>query len=217
MEFGLAFSYVFQDSDWFKKVGLIGLVTLIPIVGQLVLFGWYLEVIRRVINDDPVPLPELDFGGQLTKGLQGWVIALVYILPMIILTIPIAIVPVLGETLDMGADTVNTMMMAISCICGGIMLIYGLLMGFMIPAAIGKFVDEGSLGAAFRIGDIFGLVRAAPIAYLLVLLGSMVAQIVGQLGSIACVIGLLITMPYSMAIIGHLIGQAYKQATAALG
>jgi hypothetical protein len=51
MEFGRAFSYAFEDSEWIKKVGIAALVFLIPLLGLIILMGWSLEIIRRVSLD----------------------------------------------------------------------------------------------------------------------------------------------------------------------
>ncbi len=40
MEFGKAFTYVFEDKDWLKKIGIAALVSLIPLIGQLIVMGW---------------------------------------------------------------------------------------------------------------------------------------------------------------------------------
>ena len=74
MDFGKAFSYVFDDSDWLKKVGLGGLIYLVPIL-NFAAAGYSLEVAQRVINDDPRPLPEWsDIGGKLESSLMTrWV------------------------------------------------------------------------------------------------------------------------------------------------
>jgi hypothetical protein len=160
-------------------------------------------------------LPDLDFGGQLGIGFKAWVIALVYSLPMIIFSIPMQIVPAVGSALELDSNTLNIAVIAISVCCGGLMLIYGILMGLMLPAALGKFIDTGRLGAALHFGEVFGLVRAAPVAYLLVIVGSLVASFVISLGSIACGVGVLITAPYGLAIMGNLYGQAYKQSLVA--
>ncbi|NPV84703.1 MAG: DUF4013 domain-containing protein [Anaerolineae bacterium] len=216
MEFGSAFSLPFKDSDWFKKMILNGLIMLIPVIGGMVLFGWALEIARRTLKDEPYPpLPDLDFGGQLAKGFQGFIISLVYALPIIILSIPIQIVPFLGSALELDADTLNYAVIAVSVCCGGINLIYAILMGFMLPAALGRFLDLGSMGAAFKIGEVFSLVRAAPVAFLLVIIGNLVAGIISSLGTIVCIVGVLITAPFAMAIMGNLYGQAYKQAALA--
>ena len=71
MDFGYAFGYAFKDPDWFKKLAIMGLVTLIPVLGQFVLIGWMMALMRRVINrQEPALLPDLDFSAQLSDGFR---------------------------------------------------------------------------------------------------------------------------------------------------
>ncbi|MEA4910437.1 MAG: DUF4013 domain-containing protein [Chloroflexi bacterium] len=211
MDFGLAFSFAFKDPDWLKKIALAGLVSLIPIIGQIFIIGWGLEVTRRVIRHEPELLPDLDFGENLSKGFQAFVISLVYSIPIILFSLIINISTALAANQQNG-DTAAVVIAAISVCCGGLMLIYGIALGFWIPAAFGNFVDKGQLSAGFNFNDILALIKAAPVAYLIVLLGSLVAGFVGSLGTIACVVGVIITYAYSMAVISHFYGQAYNQA-----
>lgn len=217
MEFGRAFSYVFKDPDWLKKVAITGLIGLIPVLGQLYLFGWGLEMSRRVIKGEPELLPEIDFGGFLGKGFQAWVIALVYSIPVFILQLPLQLVGPLGASLQMDQDTLSYLMIAVSVCCGGLLLIYSIFLALMLPAAIGNFVSKNQLGAGLRFGEVFALVKAAPVAYLLVLVGNLLVGIIAPLGLIACIIGVVVTQAYGLAVMGHFIGQAYKQATQKLG
>jgi hypothetical protein len=209
MDFGLAFTFPFKDPDWFKKIIILGLVGLIPIIGQLVVLGWAFEIARRVIRGDYQPLPELDFGEQLGKGFQVWLIALVYAIPIILATIPLAIADSLAA--NAGGDAQNIVAILSVC-CSAVIFLYGLFLGFVLPAAIGRFADKGNLGAAFQFGEVFGLVRNNPVAYLLVLLGYVVAGFIAPAGSILCIIGVILTAVYSQAIIYHLTGQAYRQS-----
>ena len=50
MDFARAFSYIFEDSDWLKKVGIAALVLLIPVLGVITVFGWSLTVTKRLIE-----------------------------------------------------------------------------------------------------------------------------------------------------------------------
>lgn len=214
MNFGQAFTYVFEDPDWAKKVLIPALIAIIPIVGQIFLLGWMLDITRRVIQRNPRPLPELDFGRQLVDGLKGFVIGFVYALPILILEIPIIIVSSSMSTQNFDTNTTAGPLVAIvSVCCGGLILLYALLMAFFLPAALGNYAASGNLTAGFRFREIFGLLRAAPGAYLLTLLGVIVAGFISGLGSIACVIGVFATLAYAQAIMGHLYGQAYLEAT----
>jgi len=211
MNFGQAFTFVFEDPDWVKKVLIPALVTLIPIVGVFVLMGWMMDITRRVIQKNPRPLPELDFGRQLGEGFKGFVVALVYSLPMIIMIIPIAVASSMMDSMD--PDTYPMVIGIVSVCCGGLTVFYGLFMAYAIPAALGNLAARGNLGAAFRFSEVFGLLRAAPGAYLMVLLGVIVAGFISGAGTIACVIGAFATMAYGQAVLGHLYGQAYSEAT----
>jgi hypothetical protein len=44
MEFGKAFSFPFEDQDWVKKLGIAGLLMIIPIIGWLAVAGWGIEM-----------------------------------------------------------------------------------------------------------------------------------------------------------------------------
>jgi hypothetical protein len=214
MNFGLAFTYPFQDPDWAKKILLPALISIIPVIGQIYLLGWSLDITRRVIRHDPVVLPELNFERQFVDGLKGLVVGLVYAIPIIILSIPVSIVTsIAGNNGSMDSNTANVLVVAVSLCCNGLILVYSLLLAFLYPAAMGNMVSKEQLGAAFRFNEIFGLIRSAPGAYLFVLLGIIVSGIISQLGIIACGIGILATMAYAMAINGHLYGQAYNEAT----
>lgn len=217
MEFGRAFSFVFKDPDWIKKVAISGLIGLIPVLGQLYLLGWGLETTRRVIKGETELLPEIDFGGFLGKGFQAWVIALVYAIPVIILQLPLQLVGPLGASLQMDQDTLSYLMIGVSVCCGGLLLIYSIILAFMVPAALGNFVAKNQLGAGLRFGEVFALVKAAPVTYLLVIVGNLLVGFIAPLGLIACVIGVVVTQAYGLAVMGHFIGQAYREATHKLG
>ena len=214
MEFGVPFTYVFQDPDWMKKIGLIALVSLIPVVGQIVLMGWMLDAMGRVINDNPNPLPALDFGGQLKLGFQGLLVGLGYSIPLIIIMLPLMLVAVLGESFNMDPDTLTMVMSILGLCCGGLTFLLGLVVALLLPAALGNLVTEGSIGAAFRIGELLNMVKSSIGAFVIAILGSWVANLIGGLGSIACGVGVLVTMAYAYAITGHFYAQAYKQAKA---
>lgn len=213
MDFGRSFSFVFEDSDWFKKIAIMALVTLIPIIGQLVLIGWGAEIIRRVVRGADTPIPELDFGAQLADGFKLFVVSLVYSLPIIAVSLVVGIISgVAGSVLD--SDTAN-IIISISSICLGLVnFILGILMAFIIPAAMANYAIKGTIGDGLRIGEVFGLVKNNLSAYLLVVLGTIVASFVSSLGTIACIIGVFLTAVYATAIMMHLYGQAYKKATA---
>jgi len=94
------------------------------------------------------------------------------------------------------------------------MFLYGLVMAVGLPAAYGNFLSTGNLGAAFKFSEVIALVRAAPGAYLLALVGVIGASIIGSLGSIACVIGAIFTYAYAVVVMYNLYAQAYRASIA---
>ncbi len=218
MDFGKAFSFPFQDPDWLKKIIIPAVVMLIPVLGMIVVLGWMLDITRRVIRQETAPLPDLDFGKNLSDGFKGFVIGLVYAIPAIIFSLPPALVSGLTASGDSGtAETLGPVAIIVMLCCYGLLFVYALALNVLLPAAMGNFIATGNMGAAFRFSEVFGLVRAAPGAYLLVLVGVLLAGLLSSLGSILCVIGVFLTYAYAMAIQGHLYGQAYNEATANRG
>ena len=211
MNIGKAFSYQFEDPDWMKKIGIAAAVMLIPLVGGIVVSGWGVEVARRVIHREQYPLPEWnDFMGYLVKGLKLMVISLVYMLPIILVSIcPSVLIPFASEQ---GEDAIMTVVSIVSICFSCLVIIYALFAGLVLPAALGKFAATDDLKSAFRFGEVIGMVRAKPMVFVMVLLGGFLSSLIGSAGSIACGIGVLVTVPYSIAINGHLWGQAYLEA-----
>ncbi len=215
MDFGRAFTFVMEDPDWLKKVLLNGLIALIPVVGFFYLMGWMLEVGRRVASyEEPERLPDIDFGRYLTLGLKAFVLGLVYSLPVILLSLPMVVIPALLSGMNGNSDALGAVTALVSFMCSCVIVLYSLLLVFILPAATMRMVMQGSVSAGLKFGEVFALVKAAPAAYLMVVLGMLAAQFVASLvGSLLCGVGILFTYVYAMAVQGHFYGQAYRVAS----
>ena len=207
MDFGKAFSFVFEDEDWVKKIVVGGLFSLIPVIGIFVVLGWGVEITKRVINGDAEVLPDWsDFGGYLSRGFLAFVIAFVFFLPVILIQ-ACSSLPYLIEAAD---ETLITIFTIVTVCFGCLTAIYSIAAYMVLPAAIARYAASGEVGAAFKLGEVFKMVKNNLGTYAMVLLGGILASMVASLGSIACVIGVLFTTVYSFAINGHLWGQAYN-------
>lgn len=217
MDIGKSFAFVFEDKDWIVKIliaaaivlvgSLLGVLVIPAIIAGVLVSGYGVEITRRVIRGTLDGLPEWDDWGALFKdGLMVLIIGLVYALPIIIVSMCLGI-PI-GAFSEDASELSSVLWFFLSCLS----FLYTIAMSIVLPAAIATYADEDDLGAAFRFGEIFGLVRDNLSTYLITFVMSWVAGLIGFLGIVLCGIGWLFTAPYSEMIIGHLYGQAYLQA-----
>lgn len=209
MNFGQAFTFPFQDQDWAKKILIMAGISLLPILGQVIVLGWVLEIARRFIRRDAALLPDLDINNQLIDGLKSLLAGFAYGLPVLLIELPIIIVGALSPSDD---PTGGTLFTVISVCCGALVVLYAIALGLVLPAVYANIAYHGTLAAAFNFSEVFGLVRAAPGAYLLALAGSLLGMFIVPLGLIACFVGVYITGTYFNAVLGSLYGQAYREA-----
>lgn len=218
MNFGLSFSYVFKDKEWFKKVIIPALCGLIPVIGQFVVSGWGLKATKNVIDGNVEDaLPSLDFGADLGRGFMAAVITAIYSIPVaIVVGIASGLFGFAGGATE---DFVSTILMILGGCFGFLGFLFAILIAFMSLAAVANYVAKGQFGAAFKFKDVFGLLKKSFGSWLLVVLGQILALgIIAPLGAIACGIGVLLTMTYGIAVYSHLLGQAYnKSVTPVLG
>ena len=217
MDFGRSFSYITEDEGWITKILIAG-VLLLTGIGGIVVAGWFAEIIRRVANDDANPLPDWsDFGGYAVEGLKIIGLVLVWALPIILLLVCNSVITFAATSLG-GGDTAEIMttvaLVANFCVIG-LVLIYAILMALLIPASISILATGGSFGDALR--QAFPTFRANIGGFLLAaIVGSLVVSILSTVGIILCVVGTYLGLAFGYAVQGHLFGQAYKAAKAAL-
>jgi hypothetical protein len=219
MDIGKSFTFVFEDDQWITKlllaaaILLLGLVfswlLLIPLILAFALLGGYaVEIMRGVMRGDLSELPEWDnWGDLITDGLKVVVIGIVYALPIIVLAI------CLGIPIGAFADSAEGLSSLFSVLLSCLSLLWAIVMSVALPAAIAFYAAADDLSAAFRFGEVLSFVRDNLATYLITFLMSWVANLIGQLGSIVCGIGWLVTVPYAWMVTGHLYGQAYVEAS----
>ena len=212
MNIGLAFSYVFKDREWFKKLAITGLIGLIPVVGQFVVLGWGMKIAKNVMDGyEEDALPNVNFGEDLKRGFMVSLVYFLYALPAGIL------IGISSALFGFGAnsdDTLRIVLMIFGGCLGLIGLIVALLIAFMSMAGVTNYLAKGEFKAAFNFKEVFGLVKKSFVSWLLAaLIGGLAGSIIAPLGTILCVIGVLLTATYVTAINGHLLGQAYNKAT----
>jgi hypothetical protein len=218
MDIGIAFTYMFQDRDWLKKILIGGVISLIPIVNFAAL-GYTVQVVRNVRDGQDLPLPEWDaFGEYFVSGLYLFLVYLVYAIPILLLAcLWIAASAMLGaagnsRSAEDLASAYAVASICLSCLTG----LWGLFIGVISPALFVRFAETGSFGATLSIGGWLGVMRADLGAYLIVLILSwLVLGFLAPLGVIACVVGVIFTQFWAYLVSGHLYGQLAAAAAGA--
>jgi len=221
MDIGRAFKYMFEDEGWISKVLIGGILGIIPIV-NFVIYGYQLEVIRKVASDQELPLPAWDdFGGKFVKGLMVAIAAFIYALPLIVLGIIVAIVAAVagGAASSSSSDAsgaaggiVGICMIAYYCI----VFLYALVVyGFILLPGMMRYADTSEFGAFFKFGENLRVATSNLGSYIVMILVFMVAAVVAEIvGAIACGIGIIFTLFWVQLVGGHLFGQFWKEAKA---
>ena len=57
LQFVAAFRFLFDQPNALLNILLAAVMQIIPIVGPIVLMGWYCEIIQRLIKRHPMPIP----------------------------------------------------------------------------------------------------------------------------------------------------------------
>jgi hypothetical protein len=228
MNIGKALSYPFEDKEWLSKVGMGILVSIVPIL-NFAWIGYIIELMRRVMNGEALPLPGWDnLGKKFMDGLMLFLAGLVYALPIILLVgIPTAImvVPAILSGSNTSQDLVNAIAAAggfVSLCLACIFILYALALSVAYPAIYIEYMEKGTFSSCFNFKEMLARVRKNPGAfftawgvYLGVSIGVSIATgfVGGILGWIPClgqvvaiVVGLASGM-YVTLVFGHLFGQ----------
>lgn len=203
VDFGKAFTYIFDDENWFDKVIVPILVGLVPIIGQMALMGYILRTIKNVAEGVAEPLPTFEFGEDLGRGFRYFLVGFVYALPIVILAALVFIPVRISETSSWVLPTL------IGILLGGLALIYTFLLVILQPIMTANFAVKDTFASAFEFKEFFRRFGNNITAWLLVIAGLIIAGFIAPLGSIFFFIGAFITGAYTQFMVAHLEGQAY--------
>ena len=212
MDFGIAFSFAFQDEEWLKKIA-IGAVLALTGIGMVPLFGWMMEIIRRAKVGD-YSLPDWsDFGKLIVDGLKAMLIILIWMVPVYIISGCIAGGSVLGS--DTSSDANQVLGWGLVALSSCLAIPFGLIVVLLMPPMINILADTDKFGEALNPVNSWKLFRNNIGGYLLLILfqGFGFPILVG-IGSIACGIGAFPATAYAYTIMGNLLGQVHAKALA---
>jgi hypothetical protein len=222
MDVNKAFRYVFNDKQWITKllVAVVMSVLAFLIVPALILQGYMVRVIRRVMDGQDNDLPEwVDWGKLLRDGFFVTVGELIWSLPFILLIIVLGIITgALGSVMDESGQLVAALTTSAGLLLSCLVILMVVAFLFIVPALLIQYAIKGDFGAMFRFGEVLDIIRnymadiliAFGVTVVAVLAISVVAGVVGIvpcLGWIAAAIIGLAMGPYVQFVSSHLYGQ----------
>ena len=216
MDISRALSYITDDEDWLKKLAIGGLISLIPVVGQIYAQGYATQVLKNIIGgkESPLPEPTEDFGDKLLHGVIAWVITTVYALPLILLSI-ISGIGIALVTAPVDSDVAGVLAALTGSCAGLIGLALLVAYGLFVPYAWSAYAESLQFGDAFKLSTIWTMVKANIGQTLLTLLViALVSIVAGSVGSAVCGIGVAFTGFYAQLVIAFLTGKLYVQTKA---
>jgi hypothetical protein len=202
MDFGAIIKAPMDDKDWIKKILLMGVFMLIPVVGPFNLLG-YMKAVYENRKAGKTELPDANLS-YIVPGLWVFVaflplygaLIVVVILMMIVLRVAFGISPSFGRILSFAVPIVYLVMMLGIAAAG--------------PAILYVHVAKGERWASLKVGAILALIKGDIGKYVTFWLICLVASIIGGAGSIACGLGMFLTMPLFYAIVGVAIADFEK-------
>jgi hypothetical protein len=237
--------FPFQDAKWVSRFLVGTLLTLanyiIPIVPSIFVSGYILRVMRQTVAGKEPALPTWDEWGRMMKdGLGAMVVGLVYFFPALLVLIGGMVLyffaalylPITASTSAAPEETLALMPMLtvgsmalvfVSMFLGTLLSLLG---AIAVPAALGHFVAQGELRAAFRIRQWWRIVKADKLGYFVtwvVMVGLLGMAYIGFMLAYSTIV-LCCLLPILMAPFGlyimlvgsALFGQTYRQSQALL-
>lgn len=195
-----AFVWPVRDPQWLGKVLIIGLILLIPIAGQINGLGWMLASLDRLRSGEE-RLPPANFG-YLSRGIRLFVVQLVYGV-VLLLIVAVFYLPAVLVFVHQGRGSANVGLISFGLLLNllsfSIGSLSGLALNFLSPSIV-LATDSGGISGGLRIRDVVRRARASITNTLIAGLMLIAASFIGSLGSIACAIGIVFTLAYSLAI-----------------
>lgn len=148
-----ALRYQLQGDDWVKRVGIGGAVTFVAFFVFLPIFtvyGYMLEIMRRVLRgdvDDPPEWGDYDIVKLSIDGVKAFAILFAYGLVVGFITlVPAGVLFLLGAVLRSAAVSF------LGALVGGLLYLVGVVvLAVVAPITICNFLVKDDLGAAFDV------------------------------------------------------------------
>jgi hypothetical protein len=207
LNYGAPFAFIFKDKNWFKKFTIASLLTY-TIIGAAPIFGWAIEIVRRVAQGEEPVIPELTdwklywkLGGKFAFVNAIWLLPLLF--AVIVLYLPLIFVSKLSQ------ETILLAFGGTLCCVMGFLFIYSIVYVFLIPAMMIVLAEGGSVWKAMNPAYLWKISRPRFTEYLTVFLivGIALTNVVLLLASFTLFLLLPPMLVYAGLVLAHYAGQ----------
>jgi len=234
MDYAKALTFLWEDPRWKEKVAIgtgVMLVSgllmpvLIGFVGILIVMGYCVRVLQNVRDGNQYPLPEWDqWSEDLARGFKLAVVAVIWALPALLLSLPVILGGVMMGAGDEGRSGFLTAIGGLTFGLGNCLIVlYSIFYALVTPGFTVWFARTEQISEGLKLTDVWEWTRRNLGSVVLVMIAYLIASIVistvaSIVGTILCIVGLIVTIPLGMLATYlyqyHLIGQlAYKDRT----
>jgi len=211
MDFGKAFLFVTEDDSWIKKIaiGAVFILFIWLVIPIFFVIGYQVAVIRRVMKNDPDPLPEWEEWGTIfMDGAVVGVAMFVYALPVILLALCSMVIWLPAAT---GNDVLAGGAILGMVVIGCLVFLFAIALAFLVPALYIQYAREGDFGSMFQVGKVIAISRENFVNILIVILVMIAANFLLGLVTWIPICGWFILAPagnfWIMVAVAYLYGQ----------
>ena len=194
--FNESINYLRSSEEWVKTVLIGGVLSLLGflIVPAILVVGYLMRVLRARMHGDEEPPVFDEWGDMLREGAYGFAIAIAYgIVPAIIGAVLIAVG--VGGAVAGGDSGASALVGGLVALVGAlVLLVLGLAVAYVLPAALANYVDTERFGSAFSVSDLRPVLFSGKYAtaWAIGLVVVLVAGFVGGLLNVVPILGAVV-------------------------
>lgn len=209
LNFNEAFKFPFKDPEWIQKLLRGTLFTLLSIfiLPIPVVYGYLIELIKRVSNNEKYPLPDWkDPGVKFLRGFKYLIVMLIYYLPLILIVIFLLMIGFIFELTSNRLAFTTTLFIPLF---GPVMVIalYSVVLYFLTPLITIEYSVNERIPDGLKINQILRYCKFKWKVLLIIGLVAFGLEIAASFGIIFLIVGILFTSFYVSLVTFHLYGQ----------
>ena len=207
-DIGAIMSAPTKDPRWLSTCLVMGLLSLIPVVGALNLSGWSKAIAERDDADTFLPEANLSYLGRGWQLLLAWLPLAALVSAGVVVSSAIAI-GTARQVVDHGAESGGdwNALVTIAVMLVGAIMTSSVVLTIVGPAVNFLHIVDGERFASLAFKKQVAIMREGGVQYLLFFVAILVAGVVAQLGMFAFFFGVLVTVPYGQAMQGAAVAE----------